>query len=63
MWLTRTDILCDKITDDLKFKFYQMAIWPVVLYGAESWLVMKMNLSLVSCGDKNAVLDQWYHVF
>jgi hypothetical protein len=32
------DILCDKVSNKLKDKFYRTVIRPVMIYGAECWI-------------------------
>jgi hypothetical protein len=50
-WRQTSGVLCDKVPNKLKGKFYMTAIRPAMLYGAECWTTKGQHIQKMSVAE------------
>jgi hypothetical protein len=50
-WRQASDILCDKVPNKLKCKFYRTTIRPAMMYGAECWATKGQHIQKMSVAE------------
>jgi hypothetical protein len=50
-WRQASGVLCDKVPNKLKGKFYRTAIRPAMMYGAECWTTKEQHVQKISVAE------------